>query len=142
MTVAKNGDTVKIHFNGTLQNGKTFGGSACNRPLEFTIGAGEMMPGFEKEIIGMTVGDTKAFTVLPEDAYGFRRDELVATVEKSQFSLDITPTIGQTLQIATPEGEVLDLVVTSIDEDMVTLDANHPLAGESLLFEVELVEIV
>ena len=141
MSVAKDGDKVKVHFTGKLENGKIFDSSKDSKPLEFTIGAGEMMPGFEKGIMGMTTGDTRTFTVLPEEAYGFRREELVATVEKSHFPPDITPTIGQPLQITMPDGEVLDLVISSIDGDMVTIDANHPLAGESLLFEVELVEI-
>jgi len=141
MSLAKNGDKVKVHFTGKLKSGKIFDSSKDSKPLEFTIGAGEMMPGFEKAIIGMTLGGTKAFTVLPEEAYGSRREELVATVEKSHFPPDITPTIGQPLQITLPEGEVLDLLITSIDGDMVTIDANHPLAGEALLFEVELVEI-
>jgi len=141
MSLAKNGDKVKVHFTGKLENGKIFDNSKGSKPLEFTIGAGEMMLGFEKEIIGMTNGDIKTFTVLPEEAYGSRREELVATVEKSHFPSDITPTIGQSLQISLPEGEILDIVITRIDGDIVTIDANHPLAGESLLFEVTLVEI-
>ncbi|HJX30387.1 MAG TPA: peptidylprolyl isomerase [Thermodesulfobacteriota bacterium] len=141
MSLAKNGDKVKVHFTGKLKSGKVFDSSKDSKPLEFTIGAGEMMPGFEKEIIGMTNGDIKTFTVLPEEAYGSRREELVATVEKNHFPSDITPTIGQPLQITVPDGEVLDLLITSIDGDMVTIDANHPLAGEALLFEVELVGI-
>jgi peptidylprolyl isomerase len=141
MSLAKNGDKVKVHFTGKLKNGKIFDSSKDSKPLEFTVGAGEMMPGFEKEILGMTRGDTKAFTVLPEEAYGSRREELVTTVEKSHFPPDSTPTIGQPLQITLPAGEVLDLLITGIDGDMITIDANHPLAGETLLFEVELVEI-
>ena len=141
MSLAKNGDKVKVHFTGKLENEKIFDSSKDSKPLEFTIGAGEMMPGFEKAIIGMTMGGTKAFSVLPEQAYGSRCEELVATVEKSHFPHDITPTIGQPLQITLPEGEVLDLLITCIDGDMVTIDANHPLAGEALFFEVELVEI-
>jgi FKBP-type peptidyl-prolyl cis-trans isomerases 2 len=141
MSLAKNGDKVKVHFTGKLKNGKIFDSSKDSKPLEFTVGAGEMMPGFEKEILGMTMGDSKTFTVLPEEAYGSRREELVATVEKSHFPPDSTPTIGQPLQITLPAGEVLDLLITGIDGDMITIDANHPLAGEALLFEVELVEI-
>ena len=141
MSLAKNGDKVKVHLTSKLKNGKIFDSSKDSKPLEFTVGAGEMMPGFEKEILGMTMGDSKTFTVLPEEAYGSRREELVATVEKSHFPPDSTPAIGQPLQITLPEGEALDLVITGIDGDMVTLDANHPLAGESLLFEVELIEI-
>jgi len=141
MSTAKNGDKVKVHFTGKLENGEIFDRSKDGKPLEFTIGVGEMMPGFEKAIIGMTHGDTKTFTVLPEEAYGSRREELVAIVEKSHFPPDITPTIGQPLQITMPDGEVLDLVITSIDGDMVTIDANHPLAGEILAFEVELLGI-
>jgi len=141
MSLAKNGDKVKVHFTGKLENGKIFDSSKDSKPLEFTIGAGEMMPGFEKAILGITMGGTKAFTVLPEEAYGSRREELVTTVEKSHFPPDVIPTIGQPLQITVPDGEVLDLIITGIDGDMVTIDANHPLAGEALLFEVELVEI-
>jgi peptidylprolyl isomerase len=141
MSLAKNGDKVKVHFTGKLENGKIFDSSHNSKPLEFTIGAGEMMPGFEKAILGMTTGGTKTFTVLPEEAYGSRREELVATIEKIHLPPDITPTIGQPLQITLPEGEVLDLLITSIDGDMVTIDANHPLAGEALVFEVELVGI-
>jgi peptidylprolyl isomerase len=141
MSLAKDGDKVKVHFTGKLESGKIFDTSKDGKPLEFTIGAGEMMPGFEKKIIGMTMGDTKTFTVLPEEAYGSRREELVVVVEKNHFPPDITPTIGQPLQITTPDGEVLDLVITSIDGDMVTIDANHPLADKALLFEVELMEI-
>jgi FKBP-type peptidyl-prolyl cis-trans isomerases 2 len=141
MSLAKNGDKVKVHFTGKLENGKIFDSSKDSKPLEFTIGTGEMMPGFEKAIIGMTMGGTKAFTVLPEEAYGSRREELVATVEKSHFPPDSTPIIGQPLQITLPAEKVLDLLITGIDGDMVTIDANHPLAGEALLFEVELVEI-
>ena len=89
MSLAKNGDKVKVHFTGKLEDGKIFDTSKGSKPLEFTIGAGEMMPGFEKRIIGMTRGDTKAFTVLPEEAYGSRREELVARVEKSHFSLNL-----------------------------------------------------
>jgi peptidylprolyl isomerase len=141
MRVAKNGDKVKVHFTGRMKNGEIFDSSKDNAPLEFTLGSDEMIPGFEKEIIGMTLGDTKIFTILPEEAYGFRREELVATVEKSHFPPDIAPTIGQPLQITMPEGEVLDMVITGIDGDMVTIDANHPLADEPVLFEVELLEI-
>lgn len=141
MRVAKNGDRVKVHFTGRLENGEIFDSSRGSIPLEFTIGIGEMMPGFEKGIIGMSLGDKKTFTVSPEDAYGFRREELVAVVDRSHFPPDINPVVGQPLQITLPEGEIIDLVITRIDGDMVTIDANHPLAGETLNFEVELVDI-
>ena len=141
MNGAKKGDKVKVHFTGTLESGKVFDSSRDGNPLEFTLGSGEMMPGFEKEVVGMEVGGTKTFTVMPEEAYGDRRDELIAVIEKSHLPPDVTPVIGQALQVTLPDGVVLDLLVSSIEGDQVTIDANHPLAGETLAFEVELVEI-
>ena len=141
MKSAQNGDKVKVHFTGKLENGNIFDTSQDKQPLEFTIGAGQMMPGFENSITGMETGSKKTFSVVPEEAYGPRREELVTTVEKSHFPPDITPAVGQQLQVTLPEGEVLAFSVTDISGDMVTIDANHPLAGETLVFDVELVEI-
>jgi peptidylprolyl isomerase len=141
MSVAKNGDKVKVHFTGTLENGTIFDTSKGSYPHEFTIGAGEVMPGFEKAIIGMALESTKAFTVPPQEGYGIRQEGLVAIVEKNHFPPDIIPVVGQPMQVPMPDGELLDLIIIKIDGDKVFLDANHPLAGEPLLFEVELVEI-
>ncbi len=142
MSLAKIGDTVKVHYTGRLENGKEFDTSKNREPLEFTIGNGSMMPGFEKGIIGMEVGDKKTFTVLPEEAYGPRHEELIATIDKSEFPKHITPRIGLNLQIMQPDGRIMNLTVADMDEDTVTLDANHPLAGRTLIFDVELVEIL
>jgi peptidylprolyl isomerase len=142
MSLAKIGDTVKVHYTGRLENGKEFDTSKDREPLEFTIGNGSMMPGFEKGIIGMEAGDKKTFTVLPEEAYGPRHEELIATIDKSEFPKDITPRIGLNLQIMQPDGRIMNLTVADMDEDTVTLDANHPLAGKTLIFDVELVDIL
>ena len=140
MNSAREGNKVKVHFTGRLENGEVFDTSKDREPLEFTIGTGTMMPGFEKGILGMAIGDLKTFTIVPEEAYGLRREELIATIDKSGFPHHITPELGQQLQINYDNGEFLDLAVTEMDEDTVTLDANHALAGKTLTFEVELLE--
>ena len=141
MDLAKDGDTIKVHYTGKLENGKVFDTSKDREPLEFTIGSDNMMSGFEKGVIGMEVGGTKTFTVLPEDAYGPRRDELIATIDKSEFPKHITPKIGLHLEIKHPEGGMMNLTIADMNEDTVTMDANHPLAGKILTFDVELVGI-
>lgn len=138
MRQAKNGDTIKVHLTGKLENGEVFSKPA-DEPLEFTLGCGELIRGFEKGIIGMEFGQTKKITVPPEEAYGSRQEELVFDLEKSDFL--VTPVIGQHLQLRRRSGNSLKVTVTGVDEDTVTLDANHPLAGKPLFFKVKLVEI-
>jgi peptidylprolyl isomerase len=121
MAQAKDGDKVRIHYTGRLTDGTVFDSSEGQEPLEFTLGAGNIIPGFETGTLGMTVGEKKTIQIAPEDAYGERRDELVAVVKLSEF----------------PEG----IDVTEINGEEVTLDANHPLAGETLVFEVELIAL-
>ncbi len=142
MSEAKNGDTVRVHYTGKLEDGTIFDSSRDRAPLEFTIGGGEVIEGFEKGIVGMSVGSTKVLSIPPEDAYGPRREDLVLFVNKSEFPEHINPTVGQQLQVRQPNGAIIDLVVTEMNEDTVTLDANHPLAGQTLIFDVELMEIV
>jgi len=140
MSPAKNGDTVKIHLTGRLENGEVFS-KPEDKPFEFTLGSGELIPGFEKGIVGMEVGQTKTIAVPPEEAYGPRNEELMVDVKKTTLPENITPVIGQQLQIRRRSGDLLKVTVAGVDEDTVTLDANHPLAGNTLLFEVKLVEI-
>ena len=140
MSPAKNGDTVKIHLTGRLENGDVFS-KPEDKPFEFTLGSGELIPGFEKGIVGMEVGQTKTIAVPPEEAYGPRNEELMVDVKKTTLPESITPVIGQQLQIRRRSGDLLKVTVAGVDEDTVTLDANHPLAGNTLLFEVKLVEI-
>jgi len=137
----KNGDTVKVHYTGKLENGKVFDTSEDRQPREFTLGSGKIVPGFEKGIIGMEVGEAKTITVPPEEAYGPRRNELIVDVEKTDLPENITPAIGKQLQIRQKDGNPIKVTITDMNEDTVTLDANHPLAGNTLFFDVELVEI-
>jgi FKBP-type peptidyl-prolyl cis-trans isomerase 2 len=142
MSEAKTGDKVKVHYTGKLADGTQFDTSADQEPLEFTLGAGEVIPGFEEAVLGMNPGDTKTTTITAEDAYGDYDDELLLEVERDQFPPNITPEIGQRLQLHEANGEAFGAVVTSFDDETVTLDANHPLAGQDLTFDIELVEIV
>lgn len=141
MSQAKDGDTVKVHYTGRLENGEVFGTTKDEEPLELTLGSGKIIPGFEKGIAGMEVGDTKTMTVPPGEAYGPRRKELIVDIKKTDLPEDITPAIGKQLQIRQKDDNPIEVAITDMDEDTVTLDANHPLAGNTLLFEVELLEI-
>ena len=141
MSQAKDGDTVKVHYTGKLENGTVFDTSTDRQPLELTLGSAKIIPGFEKGITGMGVGDRKTITVLPEEAYGPSRKELIVDIKKTDLPEDITPAIEKQLQVQQKDGNPIEITITDMDEDTVTLDANHPLAGNTLLFEVELVEI-
>ena len=141
MDQAKDGDMVKVHYTGKLKDGTVFDSSRDRAPLQFTLGQGKVIPGFEQGVMGMEVGATKTITVPPDDAYGLRRDEFMIDVPKSEFPPNITPEIGQQLQVKQPDGNLVNVTIRAITDEKVTLDANHPLAGETLIFEVELVEI-
>ena len=141
MTEAKENDKVKVHYKGSLQDGSVFDSSENRQPLEFTIGQGMVIPGFEKGVVGMCEGDTKVISIEAEDAYGAYREDLVGVVDKSRIPDDIDLKIGTVLQVRSPEGGVTNVVVSAITDNDVTLDMNHPLAGKELLFEVTLVEI-
>lgn len=141
MTQAQQGDTVKVHYTGKLDDGTVFDSSTSGDPLEFTIGSGSIIPGFEKAVVGMTPGDSKTEVIPVDDAYGPHREEMVLVVERAQMPADLEPEIGQQLQIQQPSGEAIPVVITDVSDSEVTLDANHPLAGEDLTFDIELVEI-
>ncbi len=141
MAQAKQGDKVKVHYTGKLKDGTVFDSSSGREPIEFTIGTGQVIPGFEEGVVGMKEGDTKTVEVPVDLGYGPRRDDLVANFKKSQFPPDITPEVGQRLQMQQPDGKAVQVTVTDIGDEEVTLDANHPLAGEDLTFEVELIEV-
>ena len=136
-----NGDRVKIHYTGKLEDGHVFDSSQNRAPLDFTVGSQTVMPGIEESIIGMEVGDTKSIEISPEDAFGPRREELVVEVRRNDLPDHVTPAVGQRLQMQQPDGNPIDLIITDMNEKTVTLDANHPLAGQTLLFDLELVEI-
>jgi peptidylprolyl isomerase len=141
MTQAKLGDTVKVHYTGRLDDGTVFDSSTEREPLEFTLGEGSIIPGFESAVLGMAIGDAKTTLIPVDQAYGPHRDEMVVVIDRAQMPAEMQPEIGQQLQIQQPSGEVVPVIVTEVSEDEVTLDANHPLAGEELTFEIELVEI-
>jgi len=142
MTQAKSGDTVRIHYTGKLTDGTQFDSSEGRDPLEFALGAGAIIPGLEQAIIGMAVGDANTVTIAAADAYGPRHPEAVQTVERSQIPDHVELSVGGQLQAQAPSGQQLLLTVIELTEETVTLDANHPLAGEDLVFNVELVAIV
>lgn len=141
MSKVKDGDTVKVHYTGKLENGDVFDSSREQEPFEFTVGNRAVIPGFEKGVLGMEVGDTKTIEIPPEEAYGEKQDELVVEVKKSEFPEDITPTVGQRLQIKQGDGNPIVVTITDLTEESITLDANHPLAGYTLFFDVEVVDI-
>ena len=142
MKNAQKGDTVKVHFTGKFDDGTEFASSRNDAPVEFTIGEGKLIPGIEEGTIGMTEGDQKTVRLEPSQAFGEKRPELITKIEKSDLPNDIQPTVGLQLQMNSPSGNQVRVVVTEISEDEVTLDANHALAGQPLTFDIELVEFV
>ena len=142
MAKAKNGDTVKVHYTGTLEDGTTFDSSKERDPLVFEIGAGNVIPGFEQVVEGMSPGETCTETIPPDQAYGERRDEMTIVVERKRIPDGLELKVGQMIQVKGPDGDTTPVSVIEITESKVTLDANHPLAGKDLSFEIELLEIV
>jgi peptidylprolyl isomerase len=141
MSTVKNGDTVKVHYTGKLDNGDVFDSSEGAEPLAFTVGAGEVIPGFDQALLGMQVGETKDVAIEPEHAYGNRIEELVQTIDRSQFNLGgAEPEVGMHIEMRTPDGNI-PLTITDLTDTTITLDANHLLAGETLHFSLTLVEI-
>ena len=141
MSHAKSGDTVKIHYTGTLDDGTQFDSSAGRDPLQFEVGSGEVIPGFDKAVEGMAVGDNKSVRIEAEEAYGPRHDQLVQEVDRSLLPDDLDPQEGMALQSSSPDGQVTQFMVTAVSDDTITVDANHPLAGQALSFDIELVDI-
>ncbi len=141
MTVAGNGSTVKIHYTGTLGDGSVFDTSEGREPLEFTLGSGQVIAGFDEAVTGMAVGEKKKVTIPVEKAYGPRNEELVIAAPKQHVPADISPEIGQKLQMGGPNGELIVVTVTDITDTHVVLDANPPLAGQDLTFAIELVAV-
>jgi len=142
MKQAQAGDTVRIHYSGTLNDGTQFDTSEGSDPLEFAVGSGTVIAGFDKAVEGMAVGESKSVKIPPEEAYGPRHDQLVQEVPKTALPDDIAPAVGMQLQGKSADGQVMNLVVTDVGEAEITVDANHPLAGQELTFDIELVEIV
>ena len=140
MASAKSGDTVRVHYTGKLEDGSVFDSSDGRDPLEFTVGSGQVIPGFDQAVAGMKPGEERQVKIPAAEAYGDRKDDLVIVVERAQLPPDIDPAVGQQLQLS-QEGRAFVVTVADVNEQNITLDANHPLAGEDLVFELQLVEI-
>lgn len=141
MQQAKQGDTVQVHYRGTLDDGSEFDSSAGSEPLSLTLGAGEVIPGFEQAIEGMAIGEKKTQHIPATEAYGERQEQLVFQVGREQMPEGDDITVGDMLRVGFPDGSSANVHVAAIDDKGVTLDANHPLAGKALTFELELVKI-
>lgn len=141
MSQAKSGDTVRIHYTGKLDDGTQFDSSSGREPLEFALGSGQVIPGFDNAVDGMAVGESKTVTIPPAEAYGDKHPQLVQDVPKSALPPEIEPQVGMQLQSQTPDGQTIPLLITEVAEEKITVDGNHPLAGQDLTFDIELVEI-
>lgn len=141
MSQVKENDTVKVHYTGKLINGQIFDSSLEREPLEVNLGQGMLIPGFEKAIIDMKVNEKKTVTIAKEEAYGVVKDELFHEVKKEQLPQDMTPEVGMGLASENPDGTENQFRITAVNEDHIIVDGNHPLAGQDLTFDLELVEI-
>ena len=142
MLQAKNGDIVKVNYTGKFEDGTVFDSSDDKGPLQFTLGSGQIIPGFEEAIIGMNSGETRTIIISADKAYGPYQKEMILEVDRSQFPPDINLTVGEQLELSQPDDQVIVVTITNVAESTVTLDANHPLAGKDLTFDIQLVEIV
>jgi len=141
LSIIKDGSTVKVHYTGQLKDGSVFDSSLQKDPLEFTMGQGQLIPGFEKAIEGLSVGDTTTANIPAAEAYGEPNPEMVVEVEKGQLPDELEPEVGLQLQLNQPNGQAIPVQITAVGDEKVTLDANHPLAGQDLTFQIEVVEI-
>jgi peptidylprolyl isomerase len=140
--VAKKGDTVKVDYTGTLADGTQFDSSIGKEPLQFTIGAGQMIAGFDAAVVGMKVGEKKTVTIPAAQAYGARDESLVFNVDRAQLPANISPQVGMKLQMTQTNGQTIVVTIKEVNESTVVMDANHELAGKDLTFEITLVEIL
>lgn len=141
MAEVKNGDVVKVHYTGKLENGEQFDSSVGREPLEFTVGAGQMIPGFDAALPGMNVGDRKTINIPAKDGYGESNEDAIIEFPKENVPEEMKIEPGQTLTLTNQEGQPFPVVVKEIKDDVIILDANHFLAGKNLVFDIELVEV-
>lgn len=141
MQQVKNGDTVKVHYTGRLTDGEVFDSSDGKEPLEFEVGSGMVIKGFDDGVMGMSVGDKKTINIHVNDAYGPKNEEMLIEFSKDRFPPDMVPEVGMPLTMSNGSGQNFRVIITEVKDDAVMLDANHPLAGEDLVFDLELVEI-
>lgn len=141
MAKVEKDNTVKVHYTGKLTSGEVFDSSADREPLEFTVGAGQMIPGFDAAVSGMELNEKKTVNIPADEAYGQRRDDMIQKVGKEQLPADLKPEVGQTLVAGQPDGQQMHVIVAEVNDDSIVVDANHPLAGKDLVFDIEVVEI-
>ncbi len=141
MPAAKKGDSVQVHYTGKLQDGTVFDSSRSRNPLRFKLGSGQVIAGFENAVTGMHVGESKTVNIPPEEAYGPRRDDRIVTMKRNKLPANLNVNVGQRLELTQEDDQTILVTVTGMTPDMITLDANHPLAGKTLTFELELVGI-
>jgi len=150
MAQAKEGDRVKVHYTGKLDDGTVFDSSECAEdecgcergPMEFTLGAGEVIPGFDAGVAGLSVGEAKTIHIPVDDAYGERIEEMVAVVPRGDLPPEMNPEVGQQLEVTQEDGQIFQVMVVDANDETITIDANHPLAGQALNFDIRLVEIL
>jgi len=143
MSQVKNDDTVKVHYTGKLESGHVFDSSVeRGKPIEFTMGQGQLISGFEKGLIDMKVKEKKTINISKEEAYGEKKQELIQEVPKTQLPEDIKPKVGMNLVSKTQSGQEIDLIITDVKKTTIIVDGNHPLAGRDLVFDLEVVEIL
>ncbi|MEO0915441.1 MAG: peptidylprolyl isomerase [Pseudomonadota bacterium] len=142
MSAAQSGDTVRIHYTGTLADGSTFDSSEGREPLEFQLGSGQVIPGFDKAVTGMAVGEAQTVEIPCDDAYGSHDPNRAQAFPRYKIPADVPLDIGTQLQLSGPQGQPITVSVAEVTDEEVILDANHPLAGKDLTFRIELVEIV
>ena len=142
MTQAKHGDTVRIHYTGRLTDGTQFDSSDGREPLEFQLGSGQIIQGLDEQVQGMNVGDKQTVTISADGAYGPHRPEGVQSVPRTQIPEGVDTSVGARLQATGSDGRAMTLTVVDTSDDAITVDANHPLAGKDLVFDVELVEVL
>lgn len=140
MAAANNGDEVQVHYTGKLEDGTIFDSSE-DEPLSFTIGENRVIPGFEEAVTGMEPGDSKTTEVEPEQAYGEHREDMVMEMDRDQIPGEVDPEVGQQLQLRLENGQTVPVLITALGDDSVTIDANHPLAGRKLIFDIEVVDV-
>lgn len=141
MQQVKTGDTVKVHYHGRLTDGSTFDSSSGREPLQFEVGSGQVIKGFEDGVEGMSVGDKKTIQIPVDEAYGPKDENMLVEFPIANFPEDLKPEVGMQLNMTNGGGQVIPVTITEVGEDSVILDANHPLAGQELIFDIELVEI-
>lgn len=141
MQQVKSGDTVKVHYHGKLTDGTTFDSSEGREPLEFEVGSGNVIAGFDSGVTGMQVGEKKTINIPVDEAYGQKQEDLYMEFPIDRFPSDMQPEVGMQLNMSNGSGQNFPVVITEVRQDAVVLDANHPLAGEDLTFDLELVEI-